>query len=60
MPASHVFEGMRGVIQNGVLEWSYMFKAMALNAVYLVLGAMSFMLFYRSARQRGMLLQMGE
>ena len=60
MPASHVFEGMRALIQNGVLEWSYMFKAMALNVVYLALGAISFMLFYRSARQRGMLLQMGE
>ncbi len=60
MPAAHIFEGMRGVIQHGILDWSKIFTAMGLNTIYMIVGAGSFMAFYRAARVRGMILQIGE
>jgi ABC-2 type transport system permease protein len=60
IPSSHVFEGMRGVLQDGAFRWDHFRTAMVLNAGYLALGAAVFAWAMRNARNRGTLLQMGE
>ena len=60
MPPAYVFEGMRGVMLEGVYRPDLLFGALALNAVYLGLGCLAFLLFFRSARRTGKLLQIGE
>jgi ABC-2 type transport system permease protein len=60
LPSSYVFEGMRAVIREGVVRYDYMLIAAGLNAVYLIGGALIFLAFFRAARIRGLLLQMGE
>jgi len=59
-PSAHVFEGMRGVLLQGVFRWDEFWLAVALNAVYLLLGALVFAWAVRWAREHGTLLQMGE
>jgi ABC-2 type transport system permease protein len=60
IPASHVFEGMRAVLQNGVVLWDQLALAFLLNAVWIVLAALLFARQFREARLRGALLSMGE
>ena len=60
LPTSYVFEGMRGVLLEGMFRWDLFAAAVALNAAYLALGAGIFFAAFRGARQRGALLQMGE
>ena len=60
MPSSYVFEGMRAIIRDGVVRVDYMLIATGLNVIYLAAGALIFLAFFRNARQRGLLLQMGE
>ena len=60
VPASHVFEGMREVLLQHAFNWSHFGYALALNAVYLVAGVGVYLLAIRDARERGLLLQMGE
>ena len=59
-PSAHVFEGMRGVLLHGVFRWDAFWAALALNVVYLVLGALVFAWSVHWARVHGTLLQMGE
>jgi ABC-2 type transport system permease protein len=59
-PSAHVFEGMRGVLVDGVFRWDALWTAAALNAVYLAGGALVFAWAVRWAREHGALLQMGE
>ena len=60
VPASHVFEGMRGVLLDHVFSWHSFFAALGLNVIYMIAGVSVYLLAIRDARQRGMLLQMGE
>lgn len=60
LPSSYVFEGMRAVLQHGIVRTDFMVIAAALNVVYLVLGAACFLAFVRAARVRGLLFQVGE
>jgi ABC-2 type transport system permease protein len=60
LPMSYVFEGMRAVMFEHVFRSDLILEALALDAVYLVLGGAAFLGFFRVARQRGLLLQMGE
>jgi len=60
LPASHVFEGMRAVLLEHTFRVDQMVYAVLLNAVYLAAGVGVFLLSFHSARQRGLLLQMGE
>ncbi len=59
MPSSHVFEGMRSVVETGVFPLEELGKAVVLNLIYLAL-ALSF--FYRNLRivkEKGLLLRSG-
>lgn len=54
-PASHVFEGMRQLINTGHLDYSHMWAAIGLNILYMSIAALLFKSFYEQARQRGFL-----
>ena len=60
LPSAHVFEGMRAVLLTGEFHWGHFRAALALDVVYLALGALLFALAVRHARGRGALFQMGE
>ena len=60
LPASHVFEGMRTVLLEHRFRLDFLLYALALNAVYLSLGASLFLAALHKARERGSLLQSGE
>jgi ABC-2 type transport system permease protein len=55
-----VFEGMRGILLNGVVRWDHLFAAFALNAVWLAGAALLFARQFRQARLRGALMSIGE
>jgi ABC-2 type transport system permease protein len=60
LPASHVFEGMRAVMRDGVFPLDHFWAALILNGAYLALGLLLFLLAVHLARVKGLLLQMGE
>jgi len=60
LPSSHVFEGMRAVLIDHHFRTDLLLNAVFLNAVYLVAGLLVFLSFFRIARLRGQLLQIGE
>jgi len=60
LPASHVFEGMRGVMVAHAYEAHHLIAALLLNIVYLVASGAVFLWAFADARARGALLQLGE
>ncbi len=60
LPSSHVFEGMRAVLLNGVIRWDHMAWAFGLNALWLAVAIAVFTQQFRQARVRGALLSIGE
>lgn len=60
LPASHVFEGMRAVLQHGVIRWDHLAAAFVLNAFWTAAAIMVFARQFRAARVRGALLNIGE
>ena len=60
VPASHVFEGMRGVLLNGIIAWDELGLAFGLNIVWLVGAILIFRRQFQVARIRGALISIGE
>ena len=60
LPSTHVFEGMRAVLVDNDFRTDLLFNAVALNAAYLSVSVLVFLRFFRSARERGLILQIGE
>ena len=60
LPSAHVFEGMRAVLFDDTFRLDFFLAATALNVLYLALSAAYFLLTFRTARERGLLLQQGE
>ena len=60
LPSTHVFEGMRAALFTQTFRGDLFVNAVALNAVYLVVGGGAFLAYFRSARVRGQLLHVGE
>lgn len=60
LPASHVFEGMRAILIDGVFRPNLMWTAGLLNILYLALGSLAFLAFFRRARTLGLILNLGE
>jgi ABC-2 type transport system permease protein len=60
LPPTYVFEGMRALIIDNVFRADLMLQAFALNLVFFVAAAASFMALLNSARRQGSLLQTGE
>lgn len=60
LPSSHVFEGMRAILIDGAFRADLLVNAAALNAVWLSAGLGGFLFIVRQARERGLILQLGE
>ncbi|MGP0058891.1 MAG: ABC transporter permease [Beijerinckiaceae bacterium] len=57
---TYVFEGLRAAVLDHAFRADLMFKAFALNVVYLTAGLGTFVLILRSARKKGALVAIGE
>ena len=60
LPASHIFEGMRELLLQHSFNSTHLMAACLLNIIWLGVGIVTFLAFFRAARQRGLLLQVGE
>jgi len=60
LPPSYIFEGMRQVVLQGEVRLDLLLMAGVMNLVWIGVGVMLFLTFYRAARERGTLLQLGE
>ncbi len=60
LPPTHVFEGMRAILLEHRFEPAQLWWALGLNAVYLIIGYVTFSRFLASARVNGTLLRLGE
>jgi len=60
LPASHVFEGMRALLFTQTFRMDLFFNAVALNLVYLGFGVAVYLVVFRAARRRGLLINVGE
>ena len=60
LPSAHVFEGMRAVLNQGVIRWDQLAWAFGLNLLWLGAGVLLFARQFRQARLRGALLAIGE
>jgi ABC-2 type transport system permease protein len=60
LPSSHVFEGMRAVLIEETFLSGLLARAVALNALYISVGIVTFLAAFHSARKRGLLLHIGE
>lgn len=60
LPSAYVFEGMRAVLLEGAFRVDLMLEAAALNLVYLAVGAGLFLRCFEKARERALLVQIGE
>jgi ABC-2 type transport system permease protein len=60
LPSAYVFEGMRAVLFEDAFRVGLFLGALGLNLLWIALAGLAFMLLFRSARDRGLLLQVGE
>ncbi len=60
LPAAHVFEGMRGILLDGVIHWDHLLAAIGLNAFWMAAAILLFARQFHQARIRGALLSIGE
>jgi ABC-2 type transport system permease protein len=60
LPSSWVFEGMRAVLFDGTLRLDLLQGAVLLNLLWMAGAVVVFLLLFRSARDKGLLLQVGE
>ncbi|CCQ72035.1 ABC transporter permease [Magnetospira sp. QH-2] len=60
LPSSHVFEGMRAVLQGEGFRMDHFLWSLGLNGIYLSLAGGWFLFTLRVARIKGLLLQQGE
>lgn len=59
VPAAHVFEGMRQILQTGHLDPARMWCALGLNIVYMIGAGLVFRYLFQEARHRGYLAKYG-
>ncbi len=60
LPSSHVFEGMRAAMLHNEIAWTHLAWAAGLNAAWTAAAVLLFARQFRSARERGALLSIGE
>ena len=60
LPASYIFNGMRSILMQHFVRVNDLLIAGGLDLVWLSIGVSAFLMFHQSARERGMLLQLGE
>ena len=60
VPSSHVFEGMRAVINTGALPWEEVFWATTMNVFYITGAAAFFIWNLKVVKEKGHLVKVGE
>jgi ABC-2 type transport system permease protein len=60
LPPTYAFEGMRAVLQQGVVRYDLLLASLALNLIYLALACWLFLRAFERARQHGSLLNGSE
>jgi ABC-2 type transport system permease protein len=60
LPAAHVFEGMRAVLETGTIRWDHLAWAFGLNLAWAAAATVLFARQFRAARTSGALLSIGE
>lgn len=60
LPSTHVFEGMRAALFDGIFRWDHFIAALGLNAALIVFGIAVYIFSFARARKLGLLLQVGE
>jgi ABC-2 type transport system permease protein len=59
IPASHIFEGMRAVLETGEIPYQSLMKATLLNGIYLALAIVFFYYTLRVVKEKGLLIHRG-
>ena len=60
LPLVHIFEEMRNILLNDVINYFDIFKAISISILYFVLGVIVFYVSFFGAKVRGTLINMGE
>jgi ABC-2 type transport system permease protein len=55
LPCSYVFEGMRGTLNTGEVDWASLGLATGLNVIYLAAAGVVFVRVMNTAREKGLL-----
>ncbi len=55
LPTSYIFEGMRGVIQTGQLDWTKLATSVSISFVYLVFATLFLKMNFKKRLERGLL-----
>ena len=60
LPLVHIFEEMRSILIDNIINYYDVLKAFLISLVYFVLGIIVFYYSYEGAKKRGTLINMGE
>tara|TARA_A100001011_G_scaffold316833_1_gene335994 strand:+ start:1927 stop:2484 length:558 start_codon:yes stop_codon:yes gene_type:complete len=60
LPLVHIFEEMRNILVNELVDYSQIFKSIFISIAYFIFGVFIFYTAYFGARVRGTLINMGE
>ena len=60
LPLVHIFEEMRNILLNGVVNYFDIIKSISISIVYFILGVIIFYASFYGAKVRGTLINMGE
>ncbi len=60
LPLAHLFEEMRNILIDGIINYSTVLKACLISFLYFIFGIIVFYLSYSGAKSRGTLINMGE
>lgn len=60
LPSSHIFEGLRTLVQTGIVDTHSLLVAFGLNCFYMVISIFILQMSFNGARRNGTLLQTGE
>lgn len=60
IPASYVFEGMRGVLRSGDFPLYELLRALGLNGIYVLIAFLFFNWNFKIVKRKGLLVRIGE
>jgi len=60
LPLVHIFEEMRNILINDMVNYSHIIKSISISIVYFIFGVIVFYISYSGAKKRGTLINMGE
>ena len=60
LPLVHIFEEMRSILIDNIVNYKNIIKACLISLVYLIVGVFIFYYSYEGAKKRGTLINMGE